>query len=137
MNNSNNKIACIQLNINHTKLAQDHISSKISQMNKLKQDLFIICVQEPYIHNKSHVRRPLSCKVYCNKEKPRTAIYTHNNLHNTWFLEHLSNRDSTVIQTRIKNKDTIVASIYLDITLKSVIPDWLDNLMLYLCYRKT
>ena len=131
MHENNQKIACIQINLNHSKLAQDNIAGKISTFNKKQNELFIICAQEPYIHNKVHARRPLSCKVFCNKDKPRTAIYTHNNLQNTWYLENLSNRDCTVIQTRIKNRDTLIASVYLDITLQTVIPEWLDNLMTY------
>ena len=50
---------------------------------------------------------------------------------NVWYIESLSNRDCTVIQTKIKGRDTIIASIYLDITLINVIPEWLDELIKY------
>ena len=104
------EITVVQLNLNHTKLAQDDISRKIAKINaKQPTELFIFCIQEPYIFKGSHARKPLSCKVYCSKQKPRTAIYSHEQLQNTWYIEALSNSDCTVIQTRIKNRDTLIA----------------------------
>ena len=42
-------ISCLQINLNHSKLAQDCIANKIRGLN-CKQSEFIICVQEPYIY---------------------------------------------------------------------------------------
>ena len=131
-------INLLQLNLNRTKLAQDDISRRIGKINiKNPVELFIFCIQEPYIFKKQHARRPLSCKVFCAKENPRTAIYCHEQLQNTWFIESLSNRDCTVIQTRINKKDTIIASIYLDITNTEVIPNWLYKLTKYVKDNRT
>ena len=48
-----------------------------------------------------------------------------------WYIESLSTRDITVIQTKIKSRETLIASVYLDITLKEVIPDSLTAVMKY------
>ena len=53
-------ISCLQINLNHSKLAQDCVASKIQSFNK-KQTNFIICVQEPYIYGSKHARKPKSC----------------------------------------------------------------------------
>ena len=119
-----------QVNLNHTKLAQDNICGQIAKLNiKTPPILYIFCIQEPYIFHGKHARKPHSCKVFTTTDSPRTAIYCHENLQHTWYIEALSNKDCTVIQTRINKKDTIIASIYLDITNKNVIPDWLITLM--------
>ena len=48
------EIKVLQLNLNHAKLAQDEISRKISKINiKIPTELFIFCIQEPYIFNKN------------------------------------------------------------------------------------
>lgn len=131
-------IQVAQINLNHTKLAQEEISRKIQAHNKKDPvELFIYCIQEPYVHKKAHAKKPLSCKIYCAKNSPRTAIYAHEYLSNTWYIEDLSNRDCTVIQTRINNRETIVASVYLDITLEKVIPEWLDKLTEYARANRT
>ena len=64
-------------------------------------------------------------------------VYTHDYLANTWYIEDLSNRDCTVIQTRINHRETIIASIYLDITIDKVIPDWLNRLTEYARKNRT
>ena len=122
-------ISCLQINLNHSKLAQDCVASKIQGLKNKTKD-FIICVQEPYIYNKKHARKPKTCNTYCNESRPRTAIYSSNNLV-TWYLESLSTRDITVVQTKIKSQETLVVSVYLDITIKEVIPDSLTHVMNY------
>ena len=128
-------IEFIQVNLNHTKLAQDNIAREIAIANK-KSSNFIFCIQEPYVHGGKHARKPLSCTVYTCKSNPRTAIYTSNAL-NCWFIESLSNKDCTVIQTKINNRQTVIASIYLDIKDDSVTPQWLHNLLEYARTRGT
>ena len=126
------EIKITQLNLNHAKLAQDNINGKIAKLNiKDPPILYIFCIQEPYLFHKKHARKPVSCKSFMIADSPRTAIYTHQNLQNTWFIESLSNRDCTVIQTIINKKDTIIASVYLDITDQNVIPEWLHTLVKY------
>ena len=60
-------INCLQINLNHSKLAQDCIANKIQAFNK-KQQEFIICVQEPYVYKLKHARKPKSCNTYCNED---------------------------------------------------------------------
>ena len=122
-------ISCLQINLNHSKLAQDCIANKIQAFNN-KQTEYIICVQEPYVYGSKHARKPKSCNTYCSDNSPRTAIYLSKNLI-AWFIESLSTRDITVIQTKIKSRETLVVSVYLDITLKEVIPDSLTKVMKY------
>ena len=66
-------ISCLQINLNHSKLAQDCIASKIKGWNN-KQNEFIVCVQEPYVYGSKHARKPKSCNTYCNEKNPRAAI---------------------------------------------------------------
>ena len=60
-------ISCLQINLNHSKLAQDCVANKIKTLNK-KQAEFIICVQEPYVYGSKHARQPKSCNTYCNEK---------------------------------------------------------------------
>ena len=122
-------ISCLQINLNHSKLAQDCVANKIKALNN-KQTEFVICVQEPYVYGSKHARKPKSCNTYCSEKSPRTAIYLSKNLV-AWFIESLSTRDITVIQTKIKSRETLIVSVYLDITIKEVIPDSLTAVMKY------
>ena len=77
-----------QINLNHTKLAQDNISGQIAKLNiRNPPTLFIFCIQEPYIFHGKHARKPQSCKVFTSNESPRTAIYCHENLQHTGILK--------------------------------------------------
>ena len=99
-------MSCLQINLNHSKLAQDCVANKIKSFNN-QQVEFIICVQEPYVYGGKHARKPKSCSTYCNDNNPRTAIYISKNL-TAWFIESLSTRDITVIQTKIKSRETLI-----------------------------
>ena len=105
-NESAAAISCLQINLNHSKLAQDCIASKIHSFNNKKEE-FIICAQEPYVYGSKHARKPKSSNTYCVDKNPRTAIYSSNNII-AWFIESLSTRDITVIQTKIKSSETLV-----------------------------
>ena len=128
-NASTAAISCLQINLNHSKLAQDCVASKIQTLNN-KQSEFIICVQKPYVYGTKHAWKPKSCNTYCNDSSPRAAIYFSKNLI-AWYIESLSTRDITVIQTKIKSRETLIVSVYLDITIKEVIPDDLTTVMKY------
>ena len=82
------------------------------------------------VYESKHARQPKSCNTYCTNNSPRTAIYLSKNI-TAWFIESLSTRDITVIQTKIKSRETLVISVYLDITIKEVIPDSLTAVMKY------
>ena len=127
-------ISCLQINLNHSKLAQDCVANKIKGLNN-KNTEFIICVQEPYVYGSRHARKPKSCNTYCCEENPRTAIYASKNLV-AWFIESLTTRDITVIQTKIKSRETLIVSVYLDIKLKEVIPDSLTAVMRYATQKR-
>ena len=81
-------ISCLQINLNHSKLAQDCVANKIQNWNS-KQNEFIVCVQEPYVYGSRHARKPKSCNTYCCDKSPRAAIYISKNLI-AWFIESLS-----------------------------------------------
>ena len=74
--------------------------------------------------------QPQSCKRYNHNVKPRTAIYTDNNT-NAWYTEPLLTGDLTVIQTKINNRSTLIASCYFDINLKQAIPVELEKTLEY------
>ena len=80
-------ISCLQINLNHSKLAQDCVASKIQAMNN-KQVEFLVCVQEPYVYGGTHARKPKSCKTYCNDNNPRAAIYLSKNI-TAWYIDCL------------------------------------------------
>ena len=122
-------ISCLQINLNHCKSAQDCVADKIKAFNN-NEASFIVCVQEPYVFRSKHARKPKSCNTYCSENNPRTAIYSSKNLV-TWFIESLSTNDITVIQMKIKSRETLIVSVYLDITLKEVIPENLVAVMKY------
>ena len=109
-------VCCLQINLNHSKLAQDCVANKIKSFNN-KQVEFIICVQEPYVYGGKHSRKPKSCNTHCSDNNPRAAIYLSKNII-AWYIESLSTRDITVIQTKIKSRETLIVSVYLDITIK-------------------
>ena len=63
-------ISCLQINLNHSKLAQDCVANKIKVFNT-KQNNFIICVQEPYIFRQRHARKTkiMQYLLYTGKSK--------------------------------------------------------------------
>ena len=56
-------ISCLQINLNHSKLAQDCVANKIQALNN-RHNEFIICVQEPYVYGSKHARKPKSCNTF-------------------------------------------------------------------------
>ena len=74
--------------------------------------------------------QPQSCNRYNHLTKPRTAIYTDKNTQ-AWYVESLSTGDITVIQTKIRNRSTMIISCYLDINIKDVIPPELNKALDY------
>ena len=66
-------ISCLQINLNHSKLAQDCIANKIQTLNN-KREEFIICIQEPYVYGSKHAKKPKSCNTYCNDNNPLVVL---------------------------------------------------------------
>ena len=94
------------------------IQTKIKSFNN-QQVEFIICVQEPYVYRGKHARKPKSCNTNCNDNNTRAAIYLSKNL-TAWFIESLSTRDITVIQTKIKSRETLITVSYTHLTLPTI-----------------
>ena len=119
----------VQINLQKSKQGQIEIGKHIRQMNK-KQLPFICLVQEPMMYKNKLSMQPQSCKKYNHSSKPRTVIYTDMSTQ-AWYIESLSTGDITVIQTKIKNRSTMVISCYLDINIKEVIPKELNKALDY------
>ena len=102
----------MQLNLQHSKQAQLEINNWI---DKQKQNSYIITIQEPYIYKGKPSLQPMTANKYTGAEKlsPRTAIYTSKAIQ-TWYLDQLSDRDTTVIVTKINRRTTLIASVYMD-----------------------
>ena len=50
-------ICCTQINLNHSKLAQDKVGNKIKKkLNTNSTPLFFL-IQEPYIHKSKHAKK--------------------------------------------------------------------------------
>ena len=122
-------INIVQANLQKAKLAQTEISRKINKYNKANEE-FIVFVQEPMVANNKAVWQPNSCKKFGIENNPRTLIYTDKN-RQAWFMESLSNRDLTVVQTKIYNKSVLIVSAYLDIKWAIVISPALNKAMQY------
>ena len=96
----------VQINLQKSKQGQIEIGKTIRKLNK-NQTQFICLVQEPMMHKNKLSLQPQSCKKYNHSIKPRTVIYTDMNTQ-AWYIESLSTGDITVIQTKIKNRSTMV-----------------------------
>ena len=119
----------VQINLQKSKQGQIEIGKNIRKMNKTNTP-FICLIQEPMMYKNKLSMQPHSCKRYNHNVKPRTAIYTDMQTH-SWYIESLSTGDITVIQTKLKNRSTMIISCYLDINIKDVIPIELDRALNY------
>ena len=119
----------VQINLQKSKQGQFEIGKRIRAMNK-KQLPFICLVQEPIMYKNKLSLQPQSCNRFNHSTKPRSAIYTDKNTQ-AWYIESLSTGDITVIQTKIKNRSTMIISCYLDINIKEVIPKELNKALNY------
>ena len=92
----------------------------------------MVLVQEPYLYKNKPAIQPLSAKKYYTKNpNNRTAIYTSKNI-NAWIIEHLSNKDATVIVCKIEGRTTVIASIYMDYNDTSpFVKDWVQDIIDY------
>ena len=117
-----------QINLKHSKMSQMHVNNWIDWHRSSR---YICLVQELYVYNQIASNQPRTATRFVGGDNntPRTAIYIGKNL-NAWYIEELSNRDATVIIIKINNRQTMVASIYLDRN-KDVVQPWLLKLMQY------
>ena len=119
----------MQINLQKSKQGQIEIGKQIRKMNQNKTP-FICLIQEPMMYKNKLSLQPQSCNRYNHASKPRTVLYTDKNTQ-AWYVESLSTSDITVIQTKIRNRSTMVISCYLDINLKEVIPAELNKVLNY------
>ena len=98
----------VQLNLQKSKQGQIEIGKRIRKLNQSKTP-FLCLVQEPMMYRNKLSLQPQSCNRYNHISKPRTAIYTDKNTQ-AWYVESLSNGDITVIQTKIRNRSTMIIS---------------------------
>ena len=119
----------VQINLQKSKQGQIEIGKRIRKLNQNKTP-FICLVQEPMMYKNKLSLQPQSCNRYNHLTKPRTVIYTDKNTQ-AWYVESLSTGDITVIQTKIRNRSTMVISCYLDINIKDVIPPELNKALEY------
>ena len=101
-----------QINLQHSKMSQMNVNNWIDWH---KSSRYICLVQEPYVYNQIASNQPRTATRYVGGDNntPRTAIYISKNL-NAWYIEELSNRDATCIIIKINNRQTMIASIFLD-----------------------
>jgi ribonuclease HI len=114
-------IKFLQVNLQKAKLGQIEMGGRIKELNK-KGEPFICFIQEPQVFKNSLAGQPTSCNIQCVQGACRSVIYHSNNLH-VWFLEHLSDKDTTVSQTRLGGKSTVIISSYFDINYEKVVPE--------------
>ena len=93
------------------------------------QGNFIALVQEPHLYKGSPSFKPSYCDTIVPKHNPsRAVLYVDKQLH-AWPVMHIESRDCALAIIKIRNRLTLVASIYLDINDEQVIPNWLEDIM--------
>ena len=99
-------------------------------------DAFLIFLQEPPAHKHKIVGTGFRIhKFYDNTvEKPRAAIIASQNI-SIWPVPRFTSRDVTTCIWMKDGKEVYVVSAYFDITMRSVIPDLLQEL-LHFCTRE-
>ena len=124
----------LQCNMQKSQHAQIDLNRRIRHMNNA-QERFICCIQEPCSTNNKLVCQPNSVQRFGQRVCPRTCIYADKNTE-SWYMEALSNRDLTVIQTEILKQQVLVASVYLDGTDDKVWNDTLNKVIDYADNKK-
>jgi len=106
------KLKCIQLNLQHSRLATDNLIKTIEEEN-----IDILCLQEPYeIRNKT-AGMPRRLKIFTSGEgKHRAATIVDNNHIDTILKKQLSDEDAVVMETISRDLKMIIASMSFDIT---------------------
>jgi len=110
-NNQQNSIRCMQINLQHSRVATDNL------MNLIQQDhIDIVFVQEPYLIQNKTAGITRTYRTYISDEdKSRAAIIIANDSIDAVLIKQLCDRDNVVLELRYKSTRTLAASIYLDI----------------------
>ena len=128
-NKSKNLLYFTQVNLNKCKQGQIEIAKTIRKYNKA-QKKFIVLIREPMNAQNRAIYQPTSCQIFTKSSNSRAAIYIDSNT-KVWYMEALSHKDITVVQTRIENRSTLIISAYFDILNKDVIWPELETVMEY------
>jgi len=106
------KLKCIQLNLQHSRLATDNLIKTIEEEN-----IDILCLQEPYEIRNKIAGMPRKLKIFTAGEgKHWAAIVVDNNHIDTILIKQLSDEDAVVIETISRDLKMIIVSMYFDIT---------------------
>ena len=92
--------------------------SKIAAVQLMKQEFKIALVTEPckrgdklvYVDTENY-------KVFSGQKKPRAAILISRDI-NAWEVNEYTDKDMAVVMVKVRNKNWIICSLYLDINLK-------------------
>ena len=105
------RLSCIQINIQHSRLATDNLLKLIKE-----NDTDIICIQEPYVIGNKIVGLPQYYKVFALGEgRKRAAIVINNRQIDTLLINQLSDEDAVVLEIKVDNTRIIITSLYFDI----------------------
>ena len=104
-------IEVYQVNLNKCYMAQVEIANKIG-----KDKAFLALIQEPYCYKSRPCLIPKGIDRITFNDKPRAMILASKHLQ-LKQVTHLCTQDAAVAITKLAGKNTVVASIYLDINL--------------------
>jgi hypothetical protein len=105
------KLKCIQLNLQHSRLATDNLRKIIEEGNT-----DFLCIQEPYAIRSKIAGLPKNLKIFTSGEgKHRAAIIVNNTEVDTMLIKQLSDEDAVVLEVITGNKKIIITSMFFDI----------------------
>ena len=110
------------LGVEPTRLAKDRIPGKVSS--------FLTCVQEPPCQGKRVVGFGNFHNLFyaSDTDRPRTAIFASRDL-NLWPVSEFTSQDLTTCLWKREDSEIFVASAYMDIDNREVVPDKLKQLL--------
>jgi len=110
-NNQQVMIRCIQINLQHSRVATDNL------MNLIQQDhTDIVFVQEPYLLQNKIAGITRTHSTYISSEnRSRAAIIITNENIDAVLINQLCDRDNVVLELKYKNIRIFAAGMYLDI----------------------
>ena len=110
------KCNIFQVNLNRCKQAQFNLNTDLD-----KAGTFIALVQEPYYANYyiSLVNKQITCIPADRRGQPRAAIFASSNQAIT-EIAGLSSKDTAAGVLKIEVKNTLIISMYMDITLRDI-----------------
>ena len=110
----------IQLNMHRAEIANAELLVKLASL----KHPYICCLQEPYTTRNKLASKPKDALCFPSNtqgSRPRSAIFVRKDVAATELVQ-FCNQDITAVQTLIKSVPTVIVSLYMDITLASVVP---------------